>query len=122
MARKGEYKYSANELEKKAEEYIKECKEAGKIPFLIGFANKLDVDQDTLTNWSKENTSYRRILKKVRRTGEQMLIDKALTENKPVFPIFLLKSVFGYSDMQKIDITSNGAQVGVVMLPERKSS
>src|ERR1044072_2339590 len=122
MPRKGEHKYSANEREKKADEYIKETLTAGKIPFLVGFANKLDVDPATLSDWSKDNRSYAKVIKRIKRISEERLIDKGLTENKPVFPIFLLKSVFGYSDMQKIDITSNGAQVGVVMLPERKSS
>jgi len=122
MPRKGEHKYSAEQLSKLADEYIKDCTTAGKIPFLVGFANKLDVEPATLSDWSKENRSYAKVLKRIKRICEERIIDKGLTENKPVFPIFLLKSVFGYSDMQRIDITTNGESVGVVMLPERKSS
>lgn len=120
MPRKGEHKYTAQQLQAHADQYLKDCKENGKIPFLIGLANKLDVDASTLSDWSKENTSYAKVVKRVKRQAEQALIDKAITENKPVFPIFLLKSVFGYQESSKLDITTNGESLGVVQLPAKE--
>ena len=121
MPKKGERKYTADQLEKLANEYIKECKESGKVPFLVGLANKLEIDQSRLYDWEKVNPSYALSIKKVRQMSEQMLIDKAINENKPVFPIFLLKSKFGYQEAaQKIDLSTTIQ--GVIQLPEKGSA
>lgn len=120
MPRKGTKKYSSLELSTKADEYIKECKESGKVPFLVGLANRLEIDASTLSDWAKENTAYAKVIKRVKQHAEEGLINKGLNENKPVFPIFLLKSVFQYQEAaNKLHVTTNG-QLGVVMLPTKQ--
>lgn len=96
------------------QEYVKECTELKKIPFLTGLALKLGISKEAMNDYAKR-PHYDKIIKSVDLLTETMVLDKGLTENKPVFPIFLLKAKFGYQEAaQRVDLTVNP---GVVTLP-----
>ena len=116
----GENKITPQQFKKKAEEYVKSCIENKSIPFLTGLANYCGISKDTLTRY-KDKPSYSDVIKRIDALSEEMIWNKGLNENKPVFPIFLLKSKFGYSETQKIDLTSNGQTLGVIQVPTKKS-
>src|SRR6185369_3149752 len=121
MAKKGQTKLTPKEVIQKANEYLRECNEYKKIPLIAEFEYKLGISESTLLKY-RENPTCAKAIKRVDKAQEVALVRKGIDENKPVFPIFLLKSKHSYVEQQKLDVTSNGAQVGVVMLPERKSS
>lgn len=118
MAIKGSKKVAIGVFQQAAEEYLAECKAQKKVPFLSMFAEKLDIDDTTLSRYA-HFAEYAKCIKKIKLASENALIYKALSENKPIFPIFLLKSKFGYIEQQKLDITSDGQALGVVQLPAR---
>lgn len=120
MAIKGDKKIAIDVFRDGTAAYLLECKTKKNVPFLSGLAEYLDIDYSTLNRYV-QNASYARYIKKVQLASENGLINKGLNENKPVFPIFLLKAKFGYIEQQKMDITSNGETLGIVALPERKA-
>lgn len=113
-------KLSSTDFKRISEEYLAECKETGQIPFLGELAVRCGVSADTVTEYSK-SPLYSPVVKRVKQHTENGLIRKGLNENKPVFPIFLLKSLFSYVEANKLDITSNGETLGVIELPQRKA-
>lgn len=112
-------KVSAVELNKQAEAYLAECKAKRSVPLLMEFAFLLGIDESTLRRYV-ESKAYQAPIKRIEKAQEIALIKHGITNNKPVFPIFMLKSKHGYKDTQQVDFTSNGETIGVVMLPERK--
>lgn len=113
-----EKKVSAVQLNKVANEYIAKCEADKSVPLLMEFAYLLGIDDSTLRRYV-ESKAYAPAIKRVEKAQEIALIKHGIVSNKPVFPIFLLKSKHGYQDTQKVDFTSNGETVGVVMLPAR---
>lgn len=118
MPQKGDKKIAIDNFKDGVKAYLAECKLKKNVPFLSGLAEYLDIAMDTLSRY-EQNSSYRVHIKKVRLASENGLINKGLNENKPVFPIFLLKAKFGYIEQQKVDLTSNGETLGVIALPQR---
>lgn len=101
-----------------ADEYLEECKQNSRTPLLTGYALKLGISKDTLTDYSKRS-HYSEVVKRLDLITETMIQTKVLDDNKPVGGIFLLKAKFGYIEQQKLDLTSNGQTLGVVQLPQR---
>jgi hypothetical protein len=118
MARKGQTKVTPAQLTAKATEYLEDCKKNNRVPLLIEFAYNLDISRDTLWKY-QEIPSLADPLKKVEEAQEIALISKGLNDNKPVFPIFMLKAKHKWVEQQKVDITSGGEAVGIVMLPSK---
>jgi len=118
MAIKGSRKVAIDNFIKAIDDYLQECEDKKQVPFLSVLAQKLDIDAGTLGRYQR-HAEYARHIKRVQRATENGLIQKGLNDNKPVFPIFLLKSKFGYIEQQKVDLTSNGETLGVVQLPTR---
>lgn len=119
MAVKGKKKVAIGVFQDAVREYLAECEATKQVPFLGVLAQRLDIDAGTLSRYA-QFSQYAEYIKKVQQASENGLINKGLNDNKPVFPIFLLKAKFGYIEQQKVDLTSNGETLGVVQLPARK--
>ena len=119
MAIKGSKKVAIGDFQRATEEYLAQCKTNKRVPFLVDFALMLDISMDTIERY-QHFAEYAACIKKIKQSTESGLLNKALNENKPIMPIFLLKSKFGYVEQSKIDLTSNGETLGVIALPQRK--
>lgn len=117
---KGKYKLTPQQIEKGVDTYIKKCIDNGKVPLMVEFCLDIGLSQEALTDYRKL-PQYEASIKRLDNEQEKGLIRHGLDHNKPVFPIFLLKSKFGYQETQKIDLTSNGETLGVVQLPPKKA-
>lgn len=115
---KGVRKVSVAKFIEGTEAYLQKCEETRRVPFLGELAYKLGISADTMSRYAQQ-PSYAETIKKVKQATENGLIDRGLNDNKPVFPIFLLKARFGYVETTRQDITSNGETLGVVQLPTR---
>lgn len=104
----------------KVNEYISDCDRNKQIPLIGELAWYLGISRDTLENYRK-NSKYVGIIKRVDEMMENGLLRKGINENKPVFPMFLLKSKFGYveAQYQKVDLNVHG-QLGIVQMPSKK--
>lgn len=112
------FKFTAPQLEETVNLYLEKIKTESKIPFLQDFCLFAGLSMSTLNRY-EQFANYAKPLKRLRLSTERGLIDKGLTENKPIFSMFLLKSLFGYKEGTNLDITSGGQPLGVVMLPPR---
>jgi hypothetical protein len=111
-------KITAIKFEELLEGYITKRQTEGKPVLMTDFCVYAGISADTLTNY-EQSPAYVGTVKKLRLYAENDIVNKALNENKPIFPIFLLKSRFGYIEQQKLDLTSNGETLGVIALPQR---
>ena len=116
MPNKGQTKLNRATLKSKAEEYLNKCKDDNKVPLLKELCYSLGISDETLTRY-KGKSEFMDIIKKVESAQEIALVRKGIDDNKPVFSIFMLKSKHNYQEASKLDITSNGASIGVVQLP-----
>lgn len=112
-------KVSLADFVRHTEEFLLECEQNGKVPFLVGLALKCGIDKDTLYGY-RENAQYAKYIKKVQNVSENRLLDLvANAKGASINQIFLLKAAHGYTETNKTDITSNGKPLGVVILPQR---
>lgn len=87
------------------EEYIASCgREQTELPTLEGLAERLDVDEDTITNWQKEHPEFLRACKKLMNRQRDQLINDGLYGGKEVnssMAIFLLKANHGMIETER---------------------
>lgn len=87
---------------RKVEEYLASCgREQTSLPTIEGLALYLDVDSDTIRNWSKENKEFFVTIKKLVNKQKQQLIDDGMYGGKEVnaaMAIFLLKVNHGMKE------------------------
>jgi hypothetical protein len=115
----GDTKVSPERFKQVADDYLEYCKANKQIPLLAKFEFELDISDDTLIKYRK-NPAFARSIKKVEKAQEIALLEHGINENKPVFPIFLLKAKHGFQEAAtKLDITAHNS--GVVQLPPRET-
>ncbi len=119
MPNKGQTKVTPKELKEKANEYLDQCYKNGSVPLFVEFAYLLGISDDTVTKY-RNKPEFSGTLKRVEKAQEIALIKKGITDNKPVMSIFMLKAKHGYIEQQKLDVTTNGNPLGVVMLPNKQ--
>lgn len=110
-------KLSFEPFKLEVDKYLQETKEANKLPTLTGLALRLDIDD--LTNYGKL-PRFAQEIKRIKNIASEQIIGKLFTTDKPLINhIFLAKAIAGLRDNSQLDITSNGASLGVVVLPKR---
>ena len=109
------------EFKQITESYLDDCKSQNKIPFQQELALKLGIAKSTLSEGYSKKPLYAELIKRVSQLTEIGLLQKGLYENKPVFPMFLLKSKFGYIEQQyqKVDLNLSG-ELCIVEMPPKK--
>ena len=93
-----------------------------KLPTIEGLALELDINRDTIYEWSKEHSEFSDIIEKLRKKQADMLINYGLSGdyNPTISKVLLTKH--GYIEKQETDVTSKGEQVGVIMLPQKNEN
>jgi hypothetical protein len=90
-------------------EYILSCsREQTELPTIEGFAEKLDVDPDTIDNWCKEHEEFFGAIKKLKAKQKNQLINDGLYGGKEVnqaMAIFLLKANHGLKETSVQELT-----------------
>lgn len=99
------------QVEQRIYDYFKFCVDNDRKPNMVGMANWLGVDRDTVKTW--KNGEYRAethsaVIKKAVLMLEELWVD--YMQNGKVNPasgIFLGKNMFGYKDTQDVVVTPN---------------
>ena len=101
-------------------DYLKACTDTKKVPLLQELALLLGVERETLWKY-RQKSPYGNVIKRIDEMTEIALLNKGISENKPVFTMFLLKSKYGYVEQQyqKVDLNVHG-QLGVIQMPGKK--
>lgn len=105
MGRPTKYK---REFIKEADNYLIECKNARKIPFLEEFAERLRVSTDSLKRWSEANEDFCGAVDRI--MDHQRLTLKTLGIKSPSVIIFLLKSDHGMIETDRIQHEGKGGE------------
>ena len=99
--------YNENVIPKLVE-YILSCsREQTELPTIEGFAEKLDVDPDTIDNWCKAHLEFFGAIKKLKAKQKNQLINDGLYGGKEVnqaMAIFLLKANHGLIETERKEI------------------
>lgn len=97
------------QVEHRIQEYFMFCAENDRKPNMVGMANWLGVDRDTLKTW--KTGEYRRethsaVVKKAVLLLEELWVDYMQSGKvNPASGIFLGKNMFGYRDQQDVVVT-----------------
>lgn len=105
MGRPTKYK---REFIKEADNYLLECKNVRKIPFLEEFAERLGVSTDSLKRWSEANEDFCGAVDRI--MDHQRLTLKTLGLKSPSVIIFLLKSDHGMIETDRIQHEGKGGE------------
>ena len=112
-------KYTTNkELVERIDDYFNSLEETGKLPTITGLAYHLGFSSRQSIYEYQENPTFGDSVKRARLAIEASLEQYLLNSKTPAGIIFSLKNM-GWSDQQKLDITTNGQSIGVVKLPSR---
>jgi hypothetical protein len=113
----GSAKIPLDKLKAVVSAYLTECEEKKLVPLVKELAIKLGINDDTISEY-REKAGYSAVIKEFDEISEVGWVRYAERTNKPVFPIFMLKSKFKYDDSGKsgINITIQGQ--GVIALPK----
>lgn len=114
--KKGTTKVTPKDFKAITEQYLKDCKDNNQVPLLAKFEYLQGISDKTLASYRLKD-EYAPSIKRIEKAQEIALLEKGINENKPVFPIFLLKTKHNYQETNKLDLTSNGQTLGVVQLP-----
>lgn len=119
----------SEEMQKRADLYLEECtlyKEyngslfPNPIPSVAALALILDVDRDTLYNWSKKHTQFFGTLRKIKDKQEMFLIHHGLTKGYDAsFAKFLAINVTDFRDKVEQEVTQKEIKV---VLPDERST
>ena len=106
----------------KAQEYVQRARTSalsvddGGLPSIAELALYLDVNRDTLYEWSKVHSEFSDILRTLLTAQEMKLIDNGLSGkwNSNITKLMLTKH--GYSDKTETDLTSKGDKLSPVLV------
>lgn len=89
--------------------YFQHCAENDRKPSMIGMANWLGVNHDTLNSWKRgeyRQSTHSALIQKACAMLEEMMVDYFQNgKTNPAAGIFLLKNMFGYKDVQDVVVT-----------------
>ena len=97
----------SKELDKKIEEYKKQCDEKQSPFTIIGLACFIGIAKDTIIEYGKKD-GFSDSYKKALAFAERSLVDNGLNGSyNPTLTIFLLKNNHNYKDKHEVDSTSS---------------
>lgn len=107
IGRPTKYKH---EFIKIAEDYLQECKNMKKIPFLEEVAIKIGVSEKTVSRWSEANDDFCLAIEDITLYQKMALKTLGLGKNTTQMAIFLLKANHGLIETEKIQHESSGGE------------
>lgn len=112
---------SVEDLEELIQGYFVDCDQEKKPYTITGLALWLDTSRETLINY-EERPEFFDAIKRAKSKCENWIEENALTNKvNPTTAIFNLKNNYGWKDKTEQDITSQGQQLGVVILPPKQN-
>jgi len=105
------------EIEKKANEYFKECDEKEKPYTITGLAIALDTDRKTLLNYEDRDDFFPTI-KKIKQKVENYAEERLFTGSNTAGVIFNLKNNYGWVDRQEVDANVDLSEIRVEIRDE----
>lgn len=111
----------------KVEEYLRTTgREQTSLPTIEGLAEYLDVDSDTIRNWSKEHKQFFVTIKKLVEKQKKQLMDDGMYGGKEVnaaMAIFLLKANHGLKEPPtSLTQVNVGKDMGVEIILDETAS
>lgn len=109
------------QVQQRITDYFVFCAENDRKPNMVGMANWLGVDRDTVKTWKTgeyRSSTHSAVIKKAINILEELWVD--YMQNGKVNPasgIFLGKNMFGYKDVQDVTLTP-GSPLGDQPSPE----
>lgn len=99
------------QVKKRITEYFNYCIDNDRKPNMVGMANWLGVDRDTLNSWKRgeyRGSTHSDVIKKAVGMLEELWVDYMQNgKANPASLIFLGKNMFGYKDTQDVIVTPN---------------
>ena len=91
--------YSDGDIKK-----VKPIVTANDIPTFQGFAHKIGVNMDTLTEWNSVHEEFSVAYKKAKELQEKIWLENSMCGRySPQFAIFFGKNCLGYKDKQEVE-------------------
>lgn len=97
-------KYNETMLQK-AKDYYLLCKEKRAIPYIEELALQCDVNDETITEWTKLDEDYSATIKNIKNLQKLALTHRGFKMTNPTFAIFLLKVNHGMIESEKRILT-----------------
>ena len=95
-----------NVNKKTGEEYITQEEKPNKLPTFEAFAKKINVDMDTLKNWTRANEDFAKAYEKCKQLQKDFLVQNALLGfYNTTFSIFLAKNITDLRDKVECEQT-----------------
>lgn len=116
MARTGRPTKLTEELVGQAWEYLESCSSMGThqlLPTIEGLALTLHISKETMYQWEKENDDFSDVLRELRDTQANKLMQNSLMNRYNSTISKLMLSKHGYIEQRQDDITSGGEKLGV---------
>lgn len=110
---------------KKVDKYYKKCLKDNVMPFIEDVAMLLEVDPDTITNWTKANKHFFGAIDRIKLLQRMLL--KKIVARTPQGAIFLLKANHGLIEAEKVLHGGTPEEepirftVGPIQMPIKKS-
>ena len=95
------------ELQEKAEQYLKDYTKDSVVPSAIGLSLYLDISDSTLYDWKAKHEAFSRTLEKIKKIQAQELVTKGLTSEFNPTIVKLMLHNHGYSDKMETDLKSS---------------
>lgn len=99
----------AKQVEKRILDYFNYCFEEDRKPNMVGMANWLGVNRDTLKTWKNgeyRGTTHTALIKKAVSVMEEQWLDYMQNgKSNPASLIFVAKNIFGYKDNVDVVVT-----------------
>lgn len=99
------------QVESRINEYFNYCIDNDRKPNMVGMANWLGVDRDTLNSWKRgeyRGSTHSDVIKRAVGMLEELWVDYMQNgKANPASLIFLGKNMFGYKDTQDVIVTPN---------------
>lgn len=94
------------------------------LPTFEGFAIKIEVDSDTLINWSKKHEKFLGAVKRAKTLQKEILVQNGLAGNyEKSFAIFLAKNVTNMKDYKALEVaTSNATSDGFSTVEDKNKT
>lgn len=111
-------KYSEEMLQKANDYLAMSCPENMEVPTVEGLAIALDIDDDTVVEWSKLYPEFSATIKRLKSKQKMHLINAGMFGGKEVnstMAIFLLKVNHGLVETNNVDLRSNGESINQVV-------
>ncbi len=91
------------EILSKAQSYVLDCQNDQQMPFIEELALTLDVNEDTVVEWTKAHSEFSATVERLRML-QKFYLKKGALEKKlhPTLTIFLLKANHGMNEEEKV--------------------